>query len=773
MPRLRMSHPAWRVGFLAVAVAAFGLPGPPASAYGIVTDKTVYRLDETIRITLDLFDLQSGKFRIEHGAELYDDLYAAYPYPDDPEQANLPRDVVQVLELPAWRVMDPLGLPNRESDPHRLQARLVLSGEQEGSGQPVEVSTWITLLMETAAAPGALDLGGRSRIAYGESLAPRIADLAALLAANADPAGGPGHLELELFELGRIMPGGAVVADRNIDGVSLLDLPGPLAVRSWQEENARYEAGEPDPWKTTLSYTAVGFHELRLIGRGGAVLDRVAFEVTVADFAGALHLQPTVAGAYDNAAPPAVELQPDPAYVALAYPGWAQQLQVTLARREPGQLRPVAEVVGGYEAERLATLLPPPSLADPRLPPGPYRLLLYGLGHDHPYRLRVPRLDGLDLELGGSYPPDWLPRPQLPLLQFGDVALQLAPADRLQVGTLVTVSLTPPADIDLVARGAWLELRYAPEVWRRDCQVFASLGKHRLPFVSLPLEGGPVSFRAPSIPEAFEVRLYEADGDGEPRLLATAPLSTELPSLPGALTLAAPPLVGQSLRLLARVPSTAFWNQYDAELWRSAEVVPGGALRAAHRLHSVAVGDDGAIDLGPVMVPGLYEVRLLARGTRQAPDFDVGVRAIVHFGVDRLAFEVTAPEQPALPAEATFRPAPELDAWPQPGDPRRGLAAWQPAPEDCLPAEPPPGGIVTVVELHNGVLGDPADDLYLPVASLFPGHPYLLEARFESAPPADRYAVLLPDGRELEVLRTGDPRLYRSGFFTIVPSLAP
>jgi hypothetical protein len=766
MPRARN----WcRKTWTAVLAALLHCALPTAAdGYGIRTDRAAYDHGDTIVIHVDLGGLDSGEIEVIRGEELYRNV----SYSGDPYWYGLPGDGQLRLELPASAILWPLGSREAEQDPLRAAARIVLYGTLKDRRTRVEASTWVTVTIKTPAAPGALQLGGRTQVLFGEPVDVVLADLPGLLADSAVPPFGDGRLALELVRMGRVLPGGAVQPDR-VMGREVDLWRTPQGVVTLLNEEARWaleQAGHRLD-ERSLVYDMPGFYELRLTGRGETVLDRLPFEVVVPDAIVSLRLDPAVEGAFDYRRPPLVSLLPESAFARL-WPGWTDSLALTAVRAEPGS--PVVNGASGrFLSDDFAAGRPILDLAftSGGLRPGPYRLLLSGLASD-PDRLRQARLASAVFEIGGDYPGQWLPRRQEPPLSPGDVQLVLEPGDAVPVGTAMTARAVAPGGIDLDARGAWFEVAYAPEVLRYGCHVFDRIDPYVYQIGRLRAAGGTATFLAPAIPETFELRLFEENGHGEPVLLAARPFGTALPALPAALSLAGSPTVGEPVTVHLAVPPDAYWSDYAAELWLSAQVAPGGAEQPPKFVSTASEEAAGGRTFPPVYVPGLYEVRLVARQTRSEPAY--GSYYHDPYYVGRLAFGVAAPALPPLPADAGFAPAPALDDWPQAEDPRRGLAAWQPTPADCLPPAIPAGAELSVVEFHNGALADPADDRYLPVSLLMPGRTYQVQARFPEAPPAESYEVTLGDGLRLTVARTAEPRLYRSSYFTLTaPQAVP
>jgi hypothetical protein len=168
--------------------------------------------------------------------------------------------------------------------------------------------------------------------------------------------------------------------------------------------------------------------------------------------------------------------------------------------------------------------------------------------------------------------------------------------------------------------------------------------------------------------------------------------------------------------------------------------------------------EGGDVTFMAIANPGLYEARLVSGAVR----------------LDRLLFEVLPPEGAPQPPPGTgFARAPELDDWPVQDDPRRGLAVWTPQAADCVEPTFPEAPTLRLVERLTGDPEDDGDDRYLDVAVAFPGHPYHLEAAFETAPPEADYRVKVNDRLRVVVSRTADPRLYRSEQIVLWQEVSP
>jgi hypothetical protein len=75
-----------------------------------------------------------------------------------------------------------------------------------------------------------------------------------------------------------------------------------------------------------------------------------------------------------------------------------------------------------------------------------------------------------------------------------------------------------------------------------------------------------------------------------------------------------------------------------------------------------------------------------------------------------------------------------------------------------------------LVQFWENKQDTPKDDAFLPAETIWPGHPYFVEAAFEEAPPADSYHVKVDEARSIRVTRTrGDAALYRSELVTFAP----
>lgn len=78
-----------------------------------------------------------------------------------------------------------------------------------------------------------------------------------------------------------------------------------------------------------------------------------------------------------------------------------------------------------------------------------------------------------------------------------------------------------------------------------------------------------------------------------------------------------------------------------------------------------------------------------------------------------------------------------------------------------------------LVQFWENKQDTPKDDAFLPADTIWPGHPYFVEAEFEEAPPADSYHVKVDEARSIRVTRTReDAALYRSELVTFAPRQA-
>jgi hypothetical protein len=98
---------------------------------------------------------------------------------------------------------------------------------------------------------------------------------------------------------------------------------------------------------------------------------------------------------------------------------------------------------------------------------------------------------------------------------------------------------------------------------------------------------------------------------------------------------------------------------------------------------------------------------------------------------------------------------------------------WMPSAADCGPNPPGRTPELQAVVWIGGDPETPDDDVYEPVDRVFPGYPFLIEARFEDPPGQETYEIEVDNGPRILVERTEDPGLYRSEILTIQPEDGP
>ncbi len=212
-------------------------------------------------------------------------------------------------------------------------------------------------------------------------------------------------------------------------------------------------------------------------------------------------------------------------------------------------------------------------------------------------------------------------------------------------------------------------------------------------------------------------------------------------------------------------------HRYDVEVWRGAELTPGDGVtvpRIQMQTSGINIINANGTTIGPVIAvenfpyqgllkrfntPGNYEVRI----------FDIAIGAYIA----RKKIALRDPGPPALPATADYGDN-VADDWAAPNDPLRGLSAWMKPTSEC--ADPvfdtPPK--LEIVQFWPHDPDTPDDDEYRVATKIWAGHPHLVQAVFQDAPPDSHYAVKVNGGKRIDVYRTDDPKIYRSRVLTFL-----
>jgi len=740
-----------------------------AEAQSLATDKTVYEFGDTIAVTYVNPGKETLTLALQRPHQVLEDR-TAYPYDFQ----------VRAEDSGTWSVSASAFLyesdrVDREHDPSRVWLRAALLASRAGKYVVVD-QQWILLQRRSVAAPGALSLPGHDSFVLGETIEIGLSGVDALRPANLiDPARDAALIYAELWKAGRVVPGGAHLPD--VKGYATYLVPPGATSLSIAPEN--------EPLVDELGYWGVGHYELRLHGTAGALLDSVVFTVGLAPASAvSLRLDPAppdgLGGAYDHQqGGPNVYL--DLAFgLRDAFRDWwdsmvslcrVDEAGVTSCLTHSDGLFLVQPVLDGAAASDAAYV-------SGGLRPGAYAFVLSEAYQIDSYGARRhARLTAIPFEIGGDYPPQWLPTRPEPRLDYGQATLALSPQTATLRQEMQATGTLPegmaPAERKLSAKV------YPAEGFGFGCHPLLE-GMESYPVQDdlyeigelFPDVVGRFAFAAPEEPGRYELRLTEQDSLGEPVTVARAFFTVELHVPSDALRLESSAVVGwgQSLTLSWQLPPDLPFDHPWPHVYRAAEVLPGGALRAAQEIyfgslptvvnHDVA-GRRGTAEIGPFAIPGPYEVQLWS-------GFDGRWR------LARVLFDVLPPEgAPLPPPDTAFARAPQLDDWPSPDDPRRGLAVWTPEAVDCVEPSFPEPPALRLVEKLTGDPADDSDDRYREVAVPFPGHPYHLEAAFATAPPEAEYRVRLNDRLRVFVMRTADPRLYRSEQLVIWEAATP
>ncbi|MEO8558780.1 MAG: hypothetical protein ABI439_06935 [Rhodospirillales bacterium] len=540
------------------------------------------------------------------------------------------------------------------------------------------------------------------------------------------------------------------------------------SLRSWTlTPNSSVQALQLDGFRA-------GSYEMRFLNRQpGLVLGAGAFEVTYPYSATALSFVPARADPY------AANQLPK---LAIAYAG--RSFVLALFRVAGARL----ERLWGWETGNttqfnLKDRLP----AELRtLPPGLYEFRLYVPNNERDGDYLVSRLR---LAIAGDV------APAVPLVAAGQISL--AGGKPVLIGDNFDISFTvPPGD-----GPTWLAL-YPKPYFAASCTILeaaaplavkegvAGNAHFRYP---VPVSGsGTATLLAPWTPGEYELRLYRGALPDDTSSL-TYPKATLLAALPLTIGLAEPlftmrPSIGAVVELGTAIevdvqPSDKLrrdlfksWLVY-VTIVRASEVLPGGGVMPAASA-GVTIENRGApggkvrfasIDLDP----GPYEVLVSATASDGPP---------LRF-VARHRFDVPPPGVPAMPADAAFI---RIDGFAA----RDGYAPQIPHPEDCARGslasllgqpltvattdnKPRSRPKLTITEWFGGDPDTDNDDRYVAVSQMFPGFPYVVEARFTEAQSAESYTVAGPGNAAIVVKRTADPLVYRSQQIVFVPGATP
>jgi hypothetical protein len=304
-------------------------------------------------------------------------------------------------------------------------------------------------------------------------------------------------------------------------------------------------------------------------------------------------------------------------------------------------------------------------------------------------------------------------------------------------------------------------------------------------FAELPMLDGYIDFAAPPAPGRYELRLYRSvlesrsgQGVGD-QLLARTRLEVIVEPLPGAVQMATTSLSpDDAVEVTVDIPPERLGTAFELQLAHAPDVGPGGGemlvpMHAPLRPLGPSVNNETVevtapqtqLALEALTGVGAYEIRLFQIGR------DARLNTGDRFAVDRVRFQVVDPTAPPYPAGTEPR-TPAVTDWPEPGDPQRDTDVWWVPASDCVDPEFPQPPIFRLVQ-WRGLDPESERDVYEPIDGAFKGHPFLIEALFETAPPEDEYRVTLGDRRRVTIIRTADPKLYRSELLVLTEEPSP
>lgn len=560
----------------------------------------------------------------------------------------------------------------------------------------------------------------------------------------------------------------------------------------------------------------IGPHRLDFQSERRAVLDSTAVTATLPDLPGSIRLEPAGNGeAFDITDPPDIvvdlaglraPMQPGlyPAHFSTeqgVLPEGRLPIRLQLVRLRRGGIASIADVAGQplMDGAPQSTDWARPgaierfSIVPYYLRPGRYRARL--VVGDY-------RLDHIEFDVGGRgnptrYGSDYAA--PSPMIEFGGVTLAAEPGRTSVLGAPVRIQAQWPDELALDSQQLFVQLFLAPH-YAYDCA--RRIGRYVGPPVRLA-SGGSAVLPAPPEPGRYEahlfrpydwsdsakdaleaagrlerptdLQLWQWQGGSAPFVepLARVMLDVDAPAAPGAIGIGG----GSEFESSQPVPVTVdppdagpTPHHYELELWLAARNLPGGGFRRAVRLRegpafrfgsdtapersaSMTVTEEGLETTLMVTIEESFELRL----------WD----ATVGYYVDRLAFDVYERDGPPMPPSG--RVAAELSDWPTRNERLRGLEAWLKPPVWCETPEFPEPPVLRLVHFISGDPDNPGDNEFVTADGVFPGHPFFVEAEFETAPPDDLYRVDFGPSEAFLVERTDDPRVYRSGALNVVP----
>ena len=806
---------------LSVCCTVMLMSAQAMAAGSLSLDTDVFEWGEPIRITASVSDSYGFRVVLENefdigGAE--DRRFSAFSlsWSSGTPQSMTKTEIFDSRELPM-----PGG---RESDATRGYYTAVLLEEDRGGNELVADRKRFFVYRTLSPLPAnAVDWS----FGEGEKLLPVTPVRVALNAGPATGVFGAG-MRLQVVRLGRRMRAGAVEADQvvasreirdvtsdalihdywrfapltpvdhikvlpgdasRLEGLWVDQLPPDASARpkTAHRQSGTYGDRMYDHATTEIAAPmAIGAYEARVLGPGGVVLARRAFEIAPPDLTGAITFSPEAEEPYD--APPTITVTLSE---GLDQERLQYELELRIHKIGRGGVahfdgRAWGGILDNAGADGRAFSFPQQGPWEP----GRYRAAVYYayqnlLLAEREFEVKTSE-DLLDNGIRTLEPP----------LELEDVSVTLAAPSTQVFGPDIAFTVTGTETEAPLKTGPLIaELYFAGQftygcVWREGFYTGAR---------ALVSRDGEGVLAAPGEPGRYEIRVFRPttfvgnEGAAEDysnvqiadqgqfwaghgtELIGVATLDVTAPAAPGIILI--DPYDQTALRAPIGVeiadPGPAFaGHEFEAQIWRSADIVPGG-LRSAPltgdgqdwRYHFKGLESELAIrrigrfpfdaTLAPFWTPGNYELRLL--------DVTTGLF------IDRATIRIRDPGPPSLPAVAQYgEDVP--DDWPAEDDPKRGPFAWAPPRDECVDPEFETPPTFTIVDYwpHDPDTFD--DDEYRPAEFIWPGYPYFLQAEFETAPPDDSYRVRVDGVRRIRVARTDDdPRIYRSDVIVFSP----
>ena len=618
-------------------------------------------------------------------------------------------------------------------------------------------------------------------VRVGASRAKPRNDNARKIVMGRNPRFGPGKRPTALIYDGSDPAMGARYG-QSLMGVAKWDAARPLHIGVLSTFKERRGRRQETSFPSSIQ---LGPHQARITDRNTRILlGRIPYQRVLADFSKALRLVPSRDTAYDIARPPAIELSL-PANIS---PSFMASLSLDLVRvGRRGVLELSSNVTGpipGRGIENGKITVPIRKLDRT----GRYEARLYFVDGGERYLL-----DRIGFDAGGKNPYFQMVSPQ-PALNGEDVKAVLA-GTPMVAGAPLSVTLTHKNGKPVTAANLFAVLfaraHYTYGCAKREGQFVGPRvllsGGHGL--VPAPMEPGPHAIRIfrPLVFPGQPLKSVSVNrGSGKTpfvgdfvELIGEVEFDVTAPAAPGSIKLTTKrPVLHMPIGVKVRRPKQPGpRHSYELQAWRSGDQVPGGALRpptnkgprhpnisgfpalfrSTGKTAVAVAAEIKTAALKPIRHPGDYEFRLYDRTTG--------------FYVDRLMFSIRDPGPPGLPPKAYYNSFAATD-WPTRDDPHRGLDAWlmpKDACEDPVFPKPPELSVVKVIGDNPY---DIAEDRFVPAKDVFPGHPYMVEAKFKQAPADDVYRIKVDGERKIRVFRTRDPKVYRSDVVTFLPGKA-